>query len=110
MLDFDAPATSFKVKGQVYYLEPLSFSDVPTAGAALQVDDVRVQAEQLVELLASKARCAVPGWRLWLTRKPKPADAVRALGVPQQARLFGDWLGELKSRGVVPGESSGSAN
>lgn len=109
MLDFDAPSVSFKVKGQVYYLEPLSFTDVPVAGEALKIDDVKQQAETLVELLAGKARCAVPNWRLRLTRKPLPADAVRSLGVPQQAQLFGEWMGDMKARGVGPGESRRSA-
>lgn len=108
MIDFDDPRVTFKVKGALYYLLPLSFDDVPAVGGALQVDTLQTQADLLVDVLTRKARCDRPSWWLRLTRKPTPADAVRALSVRQQAHLFGEWLGDL--RDVVPGESNGSAN
>lgn len=107
MLDFDEAKVTFRVAGVTYYLLPLSFDDVPTVGSAIASDEVKEQAELLVEVLAGKARCDIPAWRLRLGRKPSPDAAVRSLSVRQQARLFGEWLGEM--RDVVPGESSGSA-
>lgn len=102
MLDFDDTRLTFRVKGQDYYLLPLSFGDVPEVGSALEVEGLKSQADILVDVLAKKARCDKAAWRLKLARKMSPADAVRSLGVKQQARLFGDWLGDL--HGVVPGE------
>ena len=102
MLDFDETRVTFRVKKVDYYLLPLSFDDVPTVGGALEVEDVKGQAELLVRVLSDKARCDIPSWRLRLTGKMSPADAVRSLSVRQQARLFGEWLGDM--RGVVPGE------
>jgi len=75
---------------------------VPTVGDALQTEELKNQADLLVEVLSAKARCDTPTWRLKLGRKLSPADAVRSLSVRQQAQLFGEWLGDM--RGVVPGE------
>lgn len=102
MLNFDDPRVTFRVKRVEYYLLPLSFGDVPSVGGALQLDDLKGQADLLVGLLSEKARCDIPGWWLFLTRKLSPADAVKSLSVRQQARLFGEWLGDMN--GVVPGE------
>jgi hypothetical protein len=102
MLDFDDTRVTFRVKKVDYYLLPLSFGDVPAVGDALQVEDLKGQADLLVLALSQKARCNIPSWRLRLTRKLSPADAVRSLSVRQQAQLFGEWLGDM--RGVVPGE------
>lgn len=102
MLDFDDTRVTFRVKKVDYYLLPLSFGDVPTVGDALQIADLKGQADLLVEVLSAKARCDIPRWRLKLTRKLSPSEAVRSLSVRQQAQLFGEWLGDM--RGVVPGE------
>lgn len=102
MLDFDDTRVTFRVKKVDYHLLPLSFGDVPEVGEALQVGDLKSQADLLVQVLSQKARCDIPRWRLKLTRKLSPADAVKSLSVRQQAQLFGEWLGDM--RGVVPGE------
>lgn len=110
MLDFDDSRTEFKVKGQVYYINQLTLDDAAYV-AGFQSASQSEQIDAMKELLVSKARCDRSSFGLWLRRKPSPQAAVRSLGAVQQARLFGEWMAEFRSsRGVVPGESSGSAN
>lgn len=110
MLDFDQPLIRFKVKGEVYHLDSLNLEDAARISQLEHVDQT-AQITAMKDLLQSKARAQSPAWWLWLRGKPSPLKAIRSLSAVQQARLFGEWMAEFKqSRGVVPGESSGSAN
>lgn len=110
MLDFDTPAVTFKVKGQEYYLDSVTFADAATIASLAEASQAE-QIEALARLLVTKARSRRAGWMLWLAGKPSPRRAIESLAAPQQARLFAAWLAEFKNaRGVVPGESRASAD
>lgn len=111
MLDFEPERHEFTVSRVRYYLDPFDFLDA-THVAALEGKTVPEQVETLRELMADKAGTDTPAWWLKLMRRKSPADAVRSLSTPQQARLFQAWMrGNASSMGlVVPGESSGSAS
>jgi hypothetical protein len=109
MLDFDRPPVSFKVKGEVYHVSSVTLEDAAQM-TVLADASVMDQVAAMQKLLAEKVSTPRSRLSLWLRRKPSPRAALASLSAIQQAQLFGEWMSEWKARGVVPGESSGSAD
>lgn len=105
MLEFDLEPTRFRVRGGTYFLAPLTLDDAERISKHSDAPQ-HEQISAMADIVASKARSASPSWWLWVTRRLSPEDAVRSLSMPQQAKLFGQWMAEY--RGLVPGESTGS--
>lgn len=109
MLDFDRDPVTFKVKGEVYFVESVTLDDAAQM-SGLSEAPVLDQVAAMKAFLAAKVRSRKSALSLWLRGKPSPRAALNGLSAIQQAQLFGAWMAEFKaSKGVVPGESSGSA-
>ena len=106
MQEFDPKGHSFKIGRYTYHL-PLLSLDIAGEFYQKQSDSEAELVAWMPKMLAERASCDRPALIRWLTGMPSPERAVKSLAISQQVRLFQEWL---KSSGVMPGESSRSAN